>query len=112
MLYDKDKRETYDKYGMEGLKSGGGGQGDMGDIFSMFMGGRGGGARPKQKARVKPITRQVEVTLADIYNGKTVELDLERQRICSTCDGVGGTDSTAVQTCTACKGRGMRTVLR
>ena len=93
-MYDKEKRETYDKYGMEGLKNGGGAQ-DMGDIFSMFMGGGRGGGQ-KQKARVKPITRQIEVSLADIYNGKTVEIDVDRQRICSACDGVGGTDSSAV----------------
>ena len=37
ILYDKDKRETYDKYGMEGIEKGAGGS-DMGDIFSMFTG--------------------------------------------------------------------------
>lgn len=42
-LSDKDKRETYDKHGEEGLKNGGGGGGGMDDLFSMFMGGRGGG---------------------------------------------------------------------
>ena len=82
---------------MEGLKSGGGGGGGMDDIFSMFMGGgRGGGAAQKKKMRVKPITRAVEVTLADVYNGKTVELNVERQRLCEDCNGVGGSDSTAV----------------
>lgn len=84
----------------------------MDDIFSMFMGGRGGGGGQKQKKRVKPIARHIEVSLADIYNGKTVEIEVDRQRICSGCDGLGGTDASAVQTCTACKGRGMRTVLR
>lgn len=83
----------------------------MDDIFSMFMGGgRGGGA--KQKVRVKPIAKKVEVSLADIYNGTSVEVDVDRQRICDDCNGVGGTDASAVQTCSACKGRGMRTVLR
>lgn len=111
MLFDKDKRDTYDKYGMDGLKNGGGGPGGMDDIFSMFMGGgRGGGER--RKARVKPQTKTVDVSLADIYNGKTVEIDVDRQRICSVCNGVGGTDATAVQTCSACKGKGMRTILR
>lgn len=95
---------------MEGLKGGAGG-GGMDDIFSMFMGGGGRGG-PKPKQRVKPITRQVEISLADVYNGKKVEIEVDRQRICSTCDGVGGTDASAVQTCTACKGRGMRTILR
>jgi len=61
---------------------------------------------------VKPQHKQVEVNLADVYNGKTVEVNVERQIICKTCDGVGGTDASAVQTCTACKGRGMRTIMR
>jgi DnaJ family protein A protein 2 len=97
---------------MDGLKGGAGGGGGMDDLFSMFtgMGGRGGGQ--PQKKRVKPIARQIDVTLADIYNGKTVELNLERQRICAACDGKGGTDETAVQTCSGCKGRGMRTTMR
>ena len=55
-------------------------------------GGRGG----KRKMRVKPIARQVEVTLADVYNGKTIELNVERQRICAACKGIGGTDKDAV----------------
>ena len=46
--------------------------------------------------RVKPITKQVEVSLADIFNGKTIELEVDRQRICSSCNGLGGTDSEAV----------------
>lgn len=112
MLSDRDKREVYDRHGEEGLKGGGGPSG-MDDIMNMFMGGRGGGGpQKKRQVRVKPITRQVEVSLADIYNGKTVELDIDRQRICSTCNGVGGTDSSAVQPCTGCKGRGMKTTMR
>lgn len=96
---------------MEGLKNGGGGGGGgMDDLFSMFTGG--GGRPSKQQMRVKPIVKKVEVSLADIYNGTTVSVDVDRQRICKDCDGIGGTDKTAVQTCSACKGRGMRTVLR
>jgi len=97
---------------MEGLQGGGGGAGGMDDIFSMFMGGGRGGGAAKQKKRVKPITKQIEVSLADIYNAKYFEFEVDRQRICSGCDGKGGTDETAVQTCKACKGRGMRTVMR
>jgi DnaJ-class molecular chaperone len=51
----------------------------MGDIFNMFMGGRGGGGpAQKKQMRVKPITKQVEVSLADVYNGKEIELDIDR----------------------------------
>ena len=83
----------------------------MEDIFSMF-GMRGGQGGQKQKARVKPIARQVEVSLADVYNGKTIEVEVDRQRICDKCNGIGGTDASAVQTCSSCKGRGMKTTMR
>lgn len=85
----------------------------MDDILNMFMGGKGGpGGAAKKKAQVKPIVKQVEVSLADVYNGKEIEVDCDRQRVCSTCDGIGGTDATAVQKCTGCKGRGMKTTMR
>jgi len=114
VLFDKDKRETYDKYGQEGLDKGaGGGGGGPGGIFEhMFGGGMPGGGGRKPKMRVKPIARQIEVTLADIYNGKTLDLSVERQRLCAACNGIGGTDKSAVQTCAPCKGQGVRTILR
>ena len=40
MLSDDDKRQTYDRFGLEGLKEGRGGGGFGGDdLFSMFFGG-------------------------------------------------------------------------
>lgn len=51
----------------------------MDDILNMFMGGGGrGGPAQKRKVEVKPIVKQIEVTLADIYNGKEVSVDVER----------------------------------
>lgn len=68
----------------------------MDDLFSMFMGGGRPGGAQKRKVEVKPIVKNVEVTLADVYNGKEIQVDVERQRICSACNGVGGTDASAV----------------
>jgi DnaJ-class molecular chaperone len=39
VLSDEKKRETYDRYGKEGLKEGGGGTGESGFGFSGFSGG-------------------------------------------------------------------------
>lgn len=51
------------------------------------------------------------MTLEDLFNGKEIVFEVERHRICSKCKGVGGSDAKAVQTCSGCKGRGMRTVM-
>lgn len=93
------------------MRDGGAQAQGFGDIFDLFgMGGGGRGGQP-QKQKVKPIGQQVEVTLEDLYNGKELEIQVERHRICGKCNGVGGTDATAVATCKGCKGKGMRTVM-
>ena len=100
-----------------GFGGGGGFTSFQSSSFGGFGGGMGGGGRKlrgrsKQKMKVKPIARQIEVTLADIYNGKKIDLNVERQRLCPACNGIGGTDKSAVQTCPDCKGQGFRTILR
>jgi len=37
---------------------------------------------------------------------------VDRQRLCNVCNGIGGTDATAVQKCTDCRGQGMVTKMR
>lgn len=53
----------------------------------------------------------VKATLADLYNGKTTKVAVNRDRICAKCNGLGG-KSGAVMTCTTCRGKGMRTVMQ
>ena len=78
ILFDKEKREVYDKYGMEGIEKGAGAHpGGMDDIFSMCAGGGAPGGQ-KRKARGKPIARRIECTLADVFNGNTFDLDVDR----------------------------------
>lgn len=108
VLSNAEKRQLYDKYGLEGVKNGGGGMGGMDDIFNIFgMGGHRGGR--KERKKVRPTEREIQVTLEDIYNGKTVKLDNDRTILCPDCNGKGGED---VQTCKDCGGRGavMKTV--
>ena len=109
MLSDREKRETYDKYGEEGLKEGGG-RGGMDDLFGGFfgggMGGRGGGDSGPKKS--KPVVHPLKCTLEEIYNGKTTKIAINRDRICEHCNGLGGKEG-AVQKCTTCRGRGIVT---
>lgn len=102
VLSNKEKRELYNKYGLEGVKSGGGGMSDFGDIFDIFgRGGHGGGK--KQKKKVQPTQKEIQVSLEDIYTGKMVKLDHNKTILCEDCHGKGGED---VQSCKDCGGRG------
>jgi DnaJ family protein A protein 2 len=83
----------YDQFGMEGLSGGRGGGMDPNDIFQMFggfsfgfdsgPGGFGSTRRKKGQDSVIPY----EVTLEDLYNGKSVKMNLEKDALCSVCSG-------------------------
>jgi DnaJ family protein A protein 2 len=102
VLGNAEKRELYDKYGLEGVKNGGGGMSGFEDIFSMFGGGGGGQAR-KQRRKVQPTQKEIHVTLEDIYTGKMISIDHKKTILCDDCHGKGG---EGVETCKDCKGRG------
>jgi len=104
-LSDKDKRELYDTHGEEGLKQGGGMRGE--DIFSQMFGG-GGRRGPQGPQKGKSVQHSIKVTLEEIFKGKTSKIAVNRDRICTGCEGRGGKDGKN-STCTGCKGKGMRT---
>lgn len=100
ILNDPHSRAVYDESGMDGLQGGGPGTG-MDDLFAQFFngggggfsfgfdmgggGGRGGG--PSRYAQKNDSVLQHEVTLEDLYNGKTVKMNMEKQVLCSSCKG-------------------------
>jgi len=120
ILSDKEQRAKYDKYGLEGVSEDGHpGGGD--DIFNMFFGG--GGRRGSAGKRKGPnVTHKLNVSLEDLYNGKTVKMAVKRKIIigdaktCTTCRGQGvvlemrqigpGMISQVQRTCSACNGQG------
>ncbi|KAF2876689.1 hypothetical protein BDV95DRAFT_625871 [Massariosphaeria phaeospora] len=111
-LSDEETRKIYDQYGHEGIKQhqqGGGPrqQHDPFDLFSRFFGGsghfgHGGGERKGPNMEVR-----VAVPLRDFYNGRKTEFTVEKQAICSACEGSGSEDGH-VETCDVCGGRGVR----
>jgi len=95
ILSDAEKREKYDKYGLEGVADEGGGGGDASDLFSMFFGGGAGGGRRRGPRKGPSVNHPLKVSLEDLYNGKTVKLAVTRKVIvgdpidCNTCGGKG-----------------------
>ncbi|CAD8057724.1 unnamed protein product [Paramecium primaurelia] len=100
ILSNPEKKDLYDRFGMEGVKNGGGG-GDMSDIFSHFF---GGGRKESGPKKMKAKLRELEVTLEDVYEGKIIHLKHQRKRVCEGCDGKGGANS---KQCSTCKGKGV-----
>mmetsp|Transcript_58669 Transcript_58669/g.127396 ORF Transcript_58669/g.127396 Transcript_58669/m.127396 type:complete len:156 (-) Transcript_58669:402-869(-) len=92
--------------GEEAVMSGhGGGGGGMDDLMSMFM----GGGRQRQESRrkkTKDHAYEMQVSLEEIFAGKTKKLVIERFKLCTDCKGTGGEGAAK---CTDCKGRGQVT---
>eukprot|EP01112_Ceratiomyxa_fruticulosa_P008307 TRINITY_DN2151_c0_g1_i1.p1 TRINITY_DN2151_c0_g1~~TRINITY_DN2151_c0_g1_i1.p1 ORF type:complete len:416 (-),score=112.24 TRINITY_DN2151_c0_g1_i1:199-1446(-) len=117
VLSDKNKREMYDKYGKEGLKEGGFHAGDASSIFESLFGGfggmfGGGGGRRQGPVQGEDIIHPINVTLEDLYNGKSVKLAITRNLICSKCTGTGSKKAGVVAQCSSCNGRGIKLVIR
>jgi len=118
ILNDEEKRHLYDTHGMAAFDgSGGPGMGpevNMEDILNMF--GMGGGVpgmgRGGRKMRRSPDENQkYEVSLMDLYKGKTVRFTSTKNVICSKCNGTGGADKAKPKECASCKGQGIKQVV-
>ena len=126
VLSNPDKRARYDQFGhagMSGAAGGGGGFGggsgggfSVGDIFSQFgdiFGGHfgGGGFRSSSSGgrrvnRGSDIRIKVRLTLAEIANGVTKKLKINKTVACDKCGGTGAKDADSYSTCSTCNGTG------
>jgi molecular chaperone DnaJ len=122
VLSDSDRRATYDRYGREGLRSGGyapnfEGFGSVADIFEAFFGGGGfGGAFSSGRARPSQgsdIGLSAEIDLKQAAHGAAVEVSYEAVSRCENCNGNGAEPGTPIETCPKCGGSGeLRAVTR
>lgn len=110
ILSDPERRAIYDRYGHEGLRSGGmrpnfEGFGSLSDLFSAFFGGgfpgAGGGPVQGDDAIVG-----VEVSLREAFTGARREISFEAVDRCATCGGDGAEPGTALHSCERCGGAG------
>jgi len=107
VLSDESKRKVYDVYGEEGLKEGRGKQFE-GSIFDLLHGKNKGSTKKKSKS----VLHTLEVSLEEIYIGKTIDYDISRYRTCLICKGSGSKDTKANTRCMDCHGKGIKIVAR
>lgn len=120
VLSDPKKKQMYDTYGtvdgdMGGGFSGGGFHGgfhfggmdmDPEDIFNIFRGRGGRSGRSERHEPGATINIQVGVSLEEVYNGGTKNVDYDIETRCGHCGGQGG---HGIKTCPYCHGSGMIT---
>jgi molecular chaperone DnaJ len=114
VLSDPERRARYDQYGREGLRGTPGhdfNRMNVEDIFSMFNdifgGGMGGGGRRRRgPARGYDLETTVEVSLEEVLEGTTREVQFRRLDVCNACDGSGAKPGTEPIKCPTCEGQG------
>ncbi len=125
VLSDPERRATYDRYGHEGLRSGGYAPnfdtfGSVADIFEAFFGGGGGafgsafgGGARTAATQGSDIAVSAQIDLAEAARGTTVEVAYEAIARCEHCHGNGAEPGTPIDTCSRCQGTGqLRAVSR
>lgn len=123
ILYDDQKKSTYDQFGWAAFEQGASAPGgnpfeggfgfsgasdvDLGDIFSSFF----GGGRRSTRTNMGPrrgddsIVR-VKVNFMDTILGRDIELPLTVDETCNQCHGNGARTPNDIQTCPQCAGHG------
>jgi molecular chaperone DnaJ len=115
VLSKPETRELYDRYGHEGLRTGGFRPtdfdlGNITDLFAAFFGddlfGGLGGRPGRRSARGADLLAEVEVELVEAAEGVRRTVPFPVVVGCSTCDGTGAAPGTTPTTCPTCEGLG------
>ena len=111
VLSDPDRRRTYDRFGHEGLRSGGfqpgAGFASFQDIFDAVFGGDPfGGGFARGPAAGADIAAVVEIGLEDALEEQQREVSFEAVSVCERCRGNGAEPGTPIETCDRCGGTG------
>jgi len=127
VLSDAQKRQRYDQFGHEGVKSafGPGGfdfgrdfthAGDFGDIFETIFGGGfaemfGGGSRRSYRnsngpQRGNDLRFDLEIDFEEALYGSERQLDLKINDSCEQCKGSGAAPGSQRESCRQCGGQG------
>ncbi|MFZ6003807.1 MAG: molecular chaperone DnaJ [Actinomycetota bacterium] len=112
VLSDPEKRQRYDRFGMDAANAGPGGfsAGGINDIFEAFFGGGsvfGGTHRgPTGPPRGSDLEVVVELRFEDAVFGIRQPVDVKTAVPCETCEATGSAPGTSPITCLECAGSG------
>jgi molecular chaperone DnaJ len=123
VLKDPDKKARYDRFGHQGLHTGGYSEPnfqdvDLSDIFSRFGdifgsdvfggagGGRGRGGRRQAGRPGDDMKLHLSLTLEEIAFGVEKKLKVKKHVVCDTCSGTGAETPNDFMTCSTCSGSG------
>ncbi|MFL2482630.1 MAG: molecular chaperone DnaJ [Woeseiaceae bacterium] len=113
VLSDNSKKETYDRFGHDGLNQTGGrgpsgaeGFSDIfGDVFGdIFGGGRGGGRN--QVFRGADLRYELKLDLEKAISGDSIKINIPTQITCNECSGSGAKEGSSPVKCGTCDGVG------
>ena len=115
VLSKPETRELYDRYGHDGLRTGGFRPTDfaftsLSDIFSVFFGedvfSGGAGTAGRRSARGGDILAEVDIDLVEAAEGASKAVPFRVAVTCGTCDGSGAEAGTRPEPCPRCGGTG------
>lgn len=131
VLGDDKKRQMYDQYGAEAVRSGAGGMGgggphggfsSMEEALRTFMnafgsgGGGGGGGifdsffgfEGEESGYAQGASKKMNLSLSfeEAMRGVEKEVQLTNYATCMTCHGSGAASPSGIKTCSRCKGHG------
>ena len=118
VLSDPDRRQQYDAYGHEGLRSGGYApelrrlRVDLRPLLGLLRRRRlRRRVRRRRRARGGPVQGgdlavAVQISLEEAAHGKEVEVAYDARARCHTCHGNGAKPGTPIETCPRCQGSG------
>mmetsp|Transcript_55348 Transcript_55348/g.120617 ORF Transcript_55348/g.120617 Transcript_55348/m.120617 type:complete len:348 (+) Transcript_55348:133-1176(+) len=98
VLSDGKKRKLYDEYGEDFEEA------PSMDPFDLF--------RPRPPAKGEDVVHRMNVSLENLYRGKTSKMRITRNVVCDGCHGSGSNVGGASTECRGCNGRGVVTSLR
>ncbi len=119
-LKDPQKRAAYDQFGHAAFDGSMGPNGAaygfgtdfsasmseiFDDLFGEFMGGRRSRGRGS-KERGSDLKYNMEITLAEAFTGKTVQIHVPSSATCEACAGAGSEAGSSPVTCPTCQGFG------